>query len=143
LRVHGRFDTNHLPHPSGSHFRVSETNLPIKDARQNPQTLWNSRYTTGYRCVKISAPPDSPASAIPCNSSPRRVLRMSTRTAFAPTFAARSACLVLVLCVLAVLPLKVSAADDAQHLAFFEEKIRPVLVKHCYECHAADSKEVK
>lgn len=25
---------------------------------------------------------------------------------------------------------------------FFENKIRPALVKHCYECHAADSKEV-
>ncbi len=26
--------------------------------------------------------------------------------------------------------------------AFFENKIRPVLVKHCYECHSADSKEL-
>ncbi|MBC8356095.1 MAG: PSD1 domain-containing protein [Planctomycetes bacterium] len=26
--------------------------------------------------------------------------------------------------------------------AFFENKIRPVLVEYCYECHAADSKEV-
>lgn len=25
---------------------------------------------------------------------------------------------------------------------FFENKIRPVLVKHCYECHAADAKEL-
>jgi hypothetical protein len=25
---------------------------------------------------------------------------------------------------------------------FFEKKIRPVLVQHCYECHAADSKEI-
>ena len=25
---------------------------------------------------------------------------------------------------------------------FFENKIRPVLVKHCYECHSADSEEV-
>ena len=31
------------------------------------------------------------------------------------------------------------SADD---LAFFENKIRPVLVQHCYECHAADSKEL-
>ncbi len=31
-----------------------------------------------------------------------------------------------------------SAAD----LKFFETRIRPVLVKHCYECHAADSKEL-
>lgn len=27
-------------------------------------------------------------------------------------------------------------------LDFFEKKIRPVLVKHCYECHAADAKTV-
>lgn len=26
---------------------------------------------------------------------------------------------------------------------FFEQKIRPVLVKHCYECHSSDSKNVK
>jgi cytochrome c553 len=26
--------------------------------------------------------------------------------------------------------------------AFFESKIRPVLVKHCYECHSANSKEL-
>lgn len=32
-----------------------------------------------------------------------------------------------------------AAPDD---VAFFENKIRPVLVKHCYECHAADSKEL-
>ena len=33
----------------------------------------------------------------------------------------------------------VSAADRA----FFESKIRPVLVKECFECHSADSKESK
>ena len=27
-------------------------------------------------------------------------------------------------------------------LAFFENKIRPVLVEHCYECHSADSEEL-
>ncbi|WP_437185357.1 PSD1 and planctomycete cytochrome C domain-containing protein [Planctomicrobium sp. SH668] len=37
-------------------------------------------------------------------------------------------------------------ADDAhspEDLKFFEEKIRPVLVAHCYECHAGDSKIVR
>lgn len=33
---------------------------------------------------------------------------------------------------------KVSPEDRA----FFENSIRPVLVKHCYECHSADSEEV-
>jgi cytochrome c553 len=28
-------------------------------------------------------------------------------------------------------------------LAFFEKRIRPVLVKHCYECHSAESKKLK
>ena len=32
----------------------------------------------------------------------------------------------------------ISAAD----LTFFENRIRPVLVEHCYECHAADSEDV-
>jgi hypothetical protein len=31
---------------------------------------------------------------------------------------------------------------SAEDRAFFEKKIRPVLVKHCYECHAEDSKEL-
>ncbi|MHC4878954.1 MAG: PSD1 and planctomycete cytochrome C domain-containing protein [Planctomycetota bacterium] len=38
-----------------------------------------------------------------------------------------------------------SAADkaDAAGLEFFERKIRPVLVEHCYECHSADAEEAK
>lgn len=28
------------------------------------------------------------------------------------------------------------------HLRFFESKIRPVLVEHCYSCHSADSREL-
>jgi hypothetical protein len=33
-------------------------------------------------------------------------------------------------------------AVERQRLEFFESKIRPVLVKSCYECHAADSKKI-
>ena len=33
------------------------------------------------------------------------------------------------------------AAEDG--LAFFESKVRPVLVQHCHECHSADAKKVK
>src|SRR6202044_1580460 len=29
------------------------------------------------------------------------------------------------------------ASDQAQGIAFFESKIRPVLVEHCYKCHSA------
>jgi hypothetical protein len=36
------------------------------------------------------------------------------------------------------------AADfDPKSVEFFEAKIRPVLVKHCYSCHSADSKELR
>ena len=34
----------------------------------------------------------------------------------------------------------VTAADG---VAFFEKKIRPVLVEHCYRCHAADAKQIR
>src|SRR3954468_19149959 len=35
----------------------------------------------------------------------------------------------------------ISAEPDG--MAFFEKKIRPVLVQHCYECHSAKAKSVK
>jgi len=31
----------------------------------------------------------------------------------------------------------------ADHTAFFESKVRPVLVEHCYECHSAGAKKLK
>jgi hypothetical protein len=34
------------------------------------------------------------------------------------------------------------AADEAR-LAFFEQRIRPVLVEHCYECHSTESQKLK
>ena len=34
-------------------------------------------------------------------------------------------------------------ADDASDIAFFERRIRPVLVRHCYECHSHATKEPK
>ncbi len=36
-----------------------------------------------------------------------------------------------------------ASADEQAGLEFFETKIRPVLVQHCYECHSADSKPVQ
>ena len=35
------------------------------------------------------------------------------------------------------------AEDNAQGVAFFEQKIRPLLVKHCYECHSLEQKKSK
>jgi hypothetical protein len=34
-------------------------------------------------------------------------------------------------------------ADDQTKFEFFEKKIRPVLIRHCYECHSSASKELK
>ena len=34
-------------------------------------------------------------------------------------------------------------ADETANTEFFEKKIRPVLVEHCYECHSASSKSIK
>ena len=38
---------------------------------------------------------------------------------------------------------RVLAADDPGSVAFFEQKIRPALVEHCYECHSAKAKKLK
>ncbi|MGE0608188.1 MAG: PSD1 and planctomycete cytochrome C domain-containing protein [Pirellulales bacterium] len=57
---------------------------------------------------------------------------MKVHTAYWPLF--------LALCALLSLP-PAARADDA--LEFFEKKIRPVLVEHCGECHAASSKPLK
>ena len=36
-----------------------------------------------------------------------------------------------------------AAAPSPEQLRFFEEKVRPVLVEHCYECHSATAKKLK
>jgi hypothetical protein len=36
-----------------------------------------------------------------------------------------------------------AASLPPEQLQFFEQKIRPVLVEHCYECHSAQAKKVK
>ncbi len=36
-----------------------------------------------------------------------------------------------------------SVATPEEGIAFFEKRIRPVLVEHCYECHSASAKKVK
>ncbi len=35
------------------------------------------------------------------------------------------------------------AQSSPEGIAFFEQKIRPVLSEHCYECHSADAKRLK
>ena len=36
-----------------------------------------------------------------------------------------------------------AGADDADGLEFFEKRIRPVLIRHCYECHSSAATEAK
>ena len=36
-----------------------------------------------------------------------------------------------------------SASPSPEGIAFFEQKIRPLLVEHCYECHSAEAKKLK
>lgn len=44
---------------------------------------------------------------------------------------------------LAILFLISSSALAADGIAFFEQKIRPVLVEHCYSCHSSEAKKLK
>ena len=39
--------------------------------------------------------------------------------------------------------LRAANSIPPEHLQFFEQKIRPVLVEHCYGCHSAQAKKVK
>jgi len=46
-------------------------------------------------------------------------------------------------CGLAFLGQAAAAADGAAGISFFESRIRPVLVEHCQECHAAGARPVR
>ena len=37
----------------------------------------------------------------------------------------------------------ISAEFPAADLEFFEKRVRPLLVEHCYKCHSAKSKKLK
>lgn len=53
------------------------------------------------------------------------------------------ACWACCLAALAAVLCPVAQAADSAGNDFFEKKIRPVLIEHCYQCHSASSKEVK
>ena len=36
-----------------------------------------------------------------------------------------------------------AAETKPEEIEFFESKVRPLLVEHCYECHSAQSKVLK
>jgi hypothetical protein len=74
---------------------------------------------------------------------------ISERTGLVMLFSARCLTLAILSCaVLFSANETLLGADDAkkidpEKLEFFESRIRPVLIKHCYECHSAKSEEVK
>jgi hypothetical protein len=52
--------------------------------------------------------------------------------------------LVVAVAALAAVPAAATAAEvDARGTAFFEARIRPVLIQHCYECHSGTGAKVK
>src|SRR5271156_3332078 len=64
----------------------------------------------------------------------RRMLRL---------IAVRLPALLLALALAACPTRPVIASDDAAGIAFFESKIRPVLVERCYECHSSQAKKLR
>jgi len=54
----------------------------------------------------------------------------------------KTPCFIILFLMLFSLSANFSWAEQSE-IEFFEKKIRPVLVKHCYKCHAADSASVK
>src|SRR5581483_1334996 len=56
----------------------------------------------------------------------------------------RSARMPVVFCLTIVSPLMLRGGEpDAKGLEFFEKKVRPVLVEHCYKCHSTDAEKAK
>ena len=75
---------------------------------------------------------------------PWRISDLMNRHAFATSgLSARILGLGAVLGLLAsALPAQ-ARADEGAGVEFFEQKIRPVLVEHCYRCHSSESKSLK
>jgi len=52
----------------------------------------------------------------------------------------RSVCLMAVTAIAVAVPGRIAQASPSPgDIAFFESKIRPVLVEHCYQCHSAEA----
>ena len=54
--------------------------------------------------------------------------------------------LLLVLCFLCIASTSTHASDQpfsVDDLAFFENKVRPLLAEHCYQCHSVDAKRIE
>ena len=51
--------------------------------------------------------------------------------------------LACLLALLSVVVVSARAADDAKGVAFFETRIRPVLVEKCQECHSSQTRKAQ
>ncbi|MFM8891198.1 MAG: PSD1 and planctomycete cytochrome C domain-containing protein [Planctomycetia bacterium] len=75
---------------------------------------------------------------------PTRTTRIPASSPSRPSLLMR---LAASLCLAAIAPAGRAAepapGPDAEGVAFFESRIRPVLVAHCHQCHAADSKSIR
>ncbi len=56
---------------------------------------------------------------------------------------ARTAALLLLTCVAEYLPADEPTIDVPEQVEFFENRIRPVLVEHCYSCHSQEAETVQ
>lgn len=95
----------------------------------------------------ISVPPPGeffaiPTIVLPMQSTLRRIVVLKR---FASVFSSRRhfAGLILSSCVTFgyIVAGSASAAGSSDELRFFEQKIRPLLVEHCYECHSEEAGE--
>lgn len=101
------------------------------------------RYPSGGPASGDSAPcsgtPDGSGAAR--NSHGRSISGLSSHCAIARTLLA----IVVSGLSLGLAPVTAfgQAADNTEAMVFFEQKIRPVLVEHCYSCHSADAQTNK
>ena len=71
-------------------------------------------------------------------------MRVAQRLGVFGSFGHPVACALSVGLVLVGFAVRVPAAEPTKaQVGFFEAKVRPLLVKHCYECHSTDAKQVK
>ena len=103
-----------------------------------------ARVSSHFPCIDRKIPLASPPSKTRYHATlnhmkpAARPLPRSLRLAVSPSL--RLLATFATLAALATLPLR-AAEPTAEQLAFFENKIRPVLVQKCYSCHSAEAKE--
>jgi len=102
------------------------------------------------RCDKTLAPAHFAGASVFlfCGSGPAiRVYNFNTNRAMMIPFRSLMLILLSYLLLVSASPTSIGADNpktiEPKQREFFEARIRPVLIKHCYECHSAKSDEVK